>query len=300
MSQKTKTPANLQPHPLASILPMMNDNDYQTLLNGMKQNGYDDSHPVILYEEKILDGVHRYTAARKLKLKPAFKEFKGDDPVAFVVQENLARRNLTPSQASAVAADLVEAMEAAEKAEKEAAVKDGKKPKKPKGEKAVIAAKSLGVSARSVHSARKVKKSDKKLHNAVKQGGTSLHKASQEVDSKKSAEAARTEEFAKAQDRIDKICGEGFALKAAKTLTSSDILKLSGLDAAEIKRVKPFLESGWKLKAALGYKSATLSAAHTIRQLLERTIEQQGTYSLEIPAYGRKFTINSKMGEFIK
>ena len=89
---------------------------------------------------------------------------------------------------------------------------------------------------------------------------------------------------------------EGFAITCDQKLSSKEIAQLSGLDADEIKRVKPFIESGWTLKNALSYKSTSFTCAHNIRQLIDRTIEQGGSYMLEIEAYSQKWTIEVKLG----
>lgn len=59
----------------------------------------------MLLEGKILDGRHRYRACLETGVAPAFREYDGSDPVAYVTAENAARRHLTESQlAHAVAA----------------------------------------------------------------------------------------------------------------------------------------------------------------------------------------------------
>lgn len=296
-----KTPklnlSKLQPHPLGALFPQMEDQAYDTLVTGLKANGYDKRQPMTLFEGAILDGNNRYTGIKKARIKPEpdmFEEYKGDDPIGFVIQKNLARRNLTPSQASMIAAKLVEQMEAAEAAAKEAAnSQNGAKPKaakktskkKAKGAKVTKAAKALGVSPRSVAAARKLAKKNPKAAAEVTKGSKTLHAATQETETQQSTEDAKTVEFEKATGRIDKICGVGFALKAAETLPSKDIMKLSQLDDAEMTRIKPFIEVGWPLKRALSYQSVDLTQAHQIKHLIERTIAQGGKYMLHLDGY---------------
>src|SRR6056297_3200421 len=43
----------------------------------MAKNGFDASQPIIKYEGKILDGRHRYLAAKEAGVEPVFKEFTG-------------------------------------------------------------------------------------------------------------------------------------------------------------------------------------------------------------------------------
>jgi ParB-like chromosome segregation protein Spo0J len=54
--------------------------------------------PIWLYEGKILDGWHRYRAAKKVGLEPKTREYRGDDPVAFVRSMNIIRRHLSNTE----------------------------------------------------------------------------------------------------------------------------------------------------------------------------------------------------------
>lgn len=292
-----KSNKNLQPHSLGSLFPMMGDEEYKRLVENMKKKGFDPEHPIRLYEGKILDGNNRYTAAKEAKVEPVFKDYVGTDPIGFVVQENLSRRNLTPSQASTIAADLLEQLEAADAAQ---AAKDAEvakenedrnaivvddtkgKGKRAKGEKAEKAAKVMNVSKRNVAKAKALKKNDPKKFAEVKAGKKSLNKASKEAEVKKSKEELASEAFAKAQVVIDAACGDGYTSVLEKKLLTKEIVKLGQLDPEEIKRVKPMLDAGWKLKAALGYKSKALVWAHNIRQLCDRAVANGGTFILEI------------------
>ena len=67
-------------------------------------------HDIVLYEGKILDGRNRYLACPPDQRR--FTEYTGTSPAAFVVSQNLARRDLTSSQRAVVAHDLLPALEA--------------------------------------------------------------------------------------------------------------------------------------------------------------------------------------------
>jgi len=60
--------------------------------------------PVITLNGMILDGRNRYRAATELGISPAFAEYTGDHPLAFVIRHNLNRRHLTESQRAVIAA----------------------------------------------------------------------------------------------------------------------------------------------------------------------------------------------------
>jgi N6-adenosine-specific RNA methylase IME4 len=96
----------LQPHEYANIFPMMNANDMRSLLDDMKANGYDKSAPIVLYENKILDGRNRYAAASQLGIEPTFADFQGDDALKFVIRHNLNRRHLSETQRGVIATKL--------------------------------------------------------------------------------------------------------------------------------------------------------------------------------------------------
>lgn len=92
-----------QPHELSRAFPNMSAEQFDRLCSDIKENGL--LHPVVLFEGQILDGRHRYQACIKVGVTPAFEQYTGTDPVAYVTSENAARRHLTPSQiAHAVAA----------------------------------------------------------------------------------------------------------------------------------------------------------------------------------------------------
>ncbi|MGO1073389.1 ParB/RepB/Spo0J family partition protein [Lysobacter sp. CA199] len=91
-------------HPLCLALPDMNKDQFQQLVADVRSNGL--LHPIMLLEEQILDGRHRYRACLECEIEPRFVEFNGSDPLSFVISENVARRHLNDSQRAMVAARL--------------------------------------------------------------------------------------------------------------------------------------------------------------------------------------------------
>ena len=83
---------------------MMNDDEYQRLVNDIKDNGL--LEPIIIYEGKVLDGRNRYKACRELGIEVESQDYTGDDPLKYVISKNLTRRHLNESQRSMVAARL--------------------------------------------------------------------------------------------------------------------------------------------------------------------------------------------------
>jgi ParB family chromosome partitioning protein len=95
---------DLEPHPLAQLIPEMSDGDYSALRDDVAVNGL--REPVVLYEGKILDGRHRYRACHEVVRCAHFAEFIGKDPAAYVISLNVRRRHLTASQLAFVALEV--------------------------------------------------------------------------------------------------------------------------------------------------------------------------------------------------
>lgn len=92
----------LNRHELSAIFTDMPAEDYESLLESVKADGFID--PVIrLIGDEVLDGWHRYGAAKELNLirKLRFKQWNAEDegdPAVFVKARNLERRHLTAGQ----------------------------------------------------------------------------------------------------------------------------------------------------------------------------------------------------------
>lgn len=97
----------MEAHPLANAFPLLDGDEFDKLVADIRDNGL--LHPVVRYEGKILDGRNRYNACQRLGIPHREVEFRGDDPVAFVVSENLARRHMTPAQLAIAAEALATA-----------------------------------------------------------------------------------------------------------------------------------------------------------------------------------------------
>lgn len=163
----------MKSHKFAELFPLMESEALAELIEDIRENGQ--RAPITTIDGAILDGRNRWMACDKLGIEPKLKEYKGDDPLKFVLSVNLHRRHLNESQRAIVAAKL-------------ANLKVGN----PKvsippigGIPSVEAAKSLNVGTRSVERAKAVLKASPALGNQVANGTISLNKAASQVKAKK-------------------------------------------------------------------------------------------------------------------
>lgn len=92
------------PHPFCLWLPDMSAEEFDKLKLDIQAHGL--RHPILLHEDLILDGRHRARACAELGIGASFEQWTGNDPLAFVLSENLHRRHLTTEQRAEIAARL--------------------------------------------------------------------------------------------------------------------------------------------------------------------------------------------------
>jgi ParB-like chromosome segregation protein Spo0J len=94
-----------------NIFPEASDEDFNRLLEDIRNNGFDQSQPVIVYDGAILDGWNRYRACQALGISPAIKTFDGDQAAALrLVMRTNKRRNLNKGQWATIAVEAEELM----------------------------------------------------------------------------------------------------------------------------------------------------------------------------------------------
>lgn len=165
-------PSKLEAHPFANLFPMMGKLESKELGDDIEANGLYDK--IWLYEGKILDGRNRYAQCLDRDVDPKFEEYKGKDPLGFVISRNLHRRHLSESQRAMVAADLV----TAKKGGQPAAGERANLPFPPTTTKE--AAKKLNVSEKSVKNAKSVRnKGAAELVAAVEKGDVTVSAAAE-------------------------------------------------------------------------------------------------------------------------
>lgn len=173
-------------HPACTVFAPLADDELQELADDIAANGL--RNPIVLWQGKILDGRNRYLACEMASVERHFIQFEGEDPIGWVVSQNLLRRHLTASQKAVVALDLLPMLEKEAKqrqrqsheyrgngrlAQKCANRHDGK------GKAAETAARIVGVSARYVELAKEVKKKAPQLVQEVREGRLTIHVAAQ-------------------------------------------------------------------------------------------------------------------------
>ena len=92
-------------HPFANLFPLLEGRELAELADDIAEHGQ--REPIILLDDKILDGRNRYLACQMAGVEPHFEQF-GDsaDPLAAVISLNLKRRHLDESQRAMIAAKL--------------------------------------------------------------------------------------------------------------------------------------------------------------------------------------------------
>lgn len=162
-------------HPAAAKVPPMPEDEYAKLKERIAEVG-SLIWPIIIHKGKLIDGRHRERACEELGIEP---EYQHDDEllehggnVKLFVYDASCRRNLTPSQKSMLAADLLPEIKPKRgRPKKGTDKKPGNGAVISNGEAREQAAASAGVSPRSVTKAKNVsEKGCKQLQQAVRDG----------------------------------------------------------------------------------------------------------------------------------
>lgn len=173
-------------HPVAALFPMMTDDELDDLAADIKANGQ--LHPIVVDKDgTVIDGRNRLEGCRRAGREPTFTTLNGQDPVAFILSANVARRHLTKGQqAMAVARALLFF----------------------KNRSAAEAAQAVGVSRSRVAYAVTILDHAPDLADAVLAGDLPLNDAYEQARQAKLAAEGRSAEAARLQVQMERLRAE--------------------------------------------------------------------------------------------
>lgn len=164
---------------------MLGQDELKTLADDIRQHGLRD--PVVLLDDKILDGRNRALACEMAGVDP-FTEARlrlfgsrasdGEDPIGFVVSQNSHRRHLTAAQRAMVAENVAKLRQGFNRFTKVDA--------HTCASTQTEAAKDLHVSRRAVQQARHINEEAPELADKVRKGELSLRGAERMIQTRKS------------------------------------------------------------------------------------------------------------------
>ena len=181
VTQDTATMANpleiKTASPFKDLFPVK-QNDLERVMASMKAKGYDNGHPIILWEGHdmtVIDGHTRLTAAQKLlfaRIPVILKKFKDEaEALEYAIESQVNRRNLTD-------AELLNCLTELDKRKKTGPAKSLASREAKLGKSAEQTAALLGVSRAKVERLRTVSDhASDEIKDAVKDGKLSLNKA---------------------------------------------------------------------------------------------------------------------------
>jgi len=175
----------LQKHNLRErIIPEMDVEIYKQLKESISKNGYNKAKPILLFENKILDGYNRYKASAELDIKPVFKSFKGDILKAFnyLLDTHLERisafsESLSESQRAIFIVELQEL-------EKEISQKSCKIATRKRKTNEILADNS-NTSARYISYIKKIRKEHPELIELIERGDYSISQYIRDTSNRK-------------------------------------------------------------------------------------------------------------------
>ncbi len=86
------------------MIPPMSKEEFSTLKDSISRDGL--LVPIVMLDDEILDGRHRYQACKELGIEPIKEPYKGNNPFSYAVSLNATRRHLSQSQRAMLAASI--------------------------------------------------------------------------------------------------------------------------------------------------------------------------------------------------
>ena len=157
-------------HEYCEIVPPMSTEDFEKLVVDIKENGQREK--IVMIDDEILDGRNRWHACEELGIEPKTKQYRGKDPLGYVISQNVARRHLTPGQKAAFAVSLINHYEKGQGARTDL-TSDNFDRGKAVDEVAAI----VGVSSGYVAEAKRLQRDNNRAFQALKLGEVNMREA---------------------------------------------------------------------------------------------------------------------------
>ena len=195
----------MEAHKLASYFPIMEEEKFEKFKEDIKENGQ--LEPIITFNNQILDGLNRYRACTELGITPIFKEYKGKDPLHYVISVNVHRRHMSVSQLAMVATEMLPEFEKEAKERqgiKGSASKDAKVYTNHEGfsKSALQAAKEFGISQPSVERAKRVKEQAPEKVPDIISGKVSVGNVDNELRMKAAVDRAEVKQKEAVEEKV--------------------------------------------------------------------------------------------------
>jgi ParB-like nuclease domain len=175
-------------HPIANLFPIMTDEELDDLAADIKANGL--IHPIVVGKDGlVIDGRNRDRACEIAGIEPTTVLFEGDDPRAYIIGSNIARRHMSKGQQAMVVAMMYP--------------EPSKTKRKGSGS---LEPKELGISAGRLSQARTVLAHSTDLARAVLAGSKVLDAAYDDV--KRAKGVAKTGRAVNIRRRIKRSAGD--------------------------------------------------------------------------------------------
>lgn len=259
-------------HKLCASFPPMTDRELQELIDDVQARGL--KTPIVLLDDQVLDGRHRYHACLEAGVQARFRDFgsepgDGDDPGAFVMSMNAKRRHLSPGQL-AIAAAQVQNWSLAHPAHRVKEVGTSA-PLSTVADRAAAA----GVSERTQKDADLVVREAPELAEDVKAGKVSVKQAAKQVRAAKAPVGGEQQGVPTAEDYdspwSSEDPGDDFGQQSLEAPAPSKPEKVKALPPADPRdaRIAELLEANEALRDALAMSEqevATLRAAETVEE----------------------------------
>lgn len=167
-------------HELANMFPMVEAN-IKAIAASIKEGGYNEETPIVLYQGKILDGRHRWEACKLTNTQPTIIYFTGADPLKYVIDKNLNRYHLNESQRAVVAAKLANMQHGGDRRSDQAANLPVENLETFPQVSQAQAAEMLNVSDRSIRTIKDIERKAPELIEKIERGEMTANQANKEV-----------------------------------------------------------------------------------------------------------------------